>query len=641
MREGQNYKLLVSESFNMKREFFIGWFTVVLFLYSVPAVFAADGFGQYTTGGESGTVVEVNNVTDLQTYAEAVDTPYIILVNGVIDLEPIGGKLRVQSNKTIKGAGLGAKIIGNVGCKNGSSNIIVERLTFTNPDKLGEGDGLAIKEDINNVFVTKCTFYDCADGCLDITRGSDNVTVSWCKFYWTYFDTEHKNTINLVGGGDDHTEDEGKLHVTFHHNWYSTLCYQRLPSVRYGRAHIYNNYYDCPGNLYCIRSRIKAHCLIENNYFDSVNDTYYIYIDEEPPDEYGKIAASGNVLVNCTGQVDDGDDDVFIPPYPYTLDDAQDIPIIVQLGAGADGIDFFPHWLFGLYGDFDRNDIVDINDLETFVDYWLDTNDIADADYDDDGIVNSYEFALLAENWLKLPPDLTAPAAPENLWALAGNGAVSLDWDDNNEPDFEGYNLYRSTTSGSGYTKLNSLLLTDSNYINDIVVNGTMYYYVVTALDTSENESGNSAEACAVPSADGNSITIQEYAIGFCNVDGDIENEYSGYTGSGYANTENALGNGIDWRIIAPHNDTYTCTWRFANGSSNRPAKLLINGLEEVSSINFPSTGAWTNWSEVSVDVSLSAGIKDIRLEATGSIGLANIDYLMVTGPDPQIASCP
>jgi hypothetical protein len=98
----------------------------------------------------------------------------------------------------------------------------------------------------------------------------------------------------------------------------------------------------------------------------------------------------------------DGNDVVFEPNYSYTLDDANDIPAMVQSGAGADGNDFFPHWLFGPYGDFDRSGTVNMKDFEQFVDnYWLveDEEQIADADYNGDGIVNFYEFALLAQNW--------------------------------------------------------------------------------------------------------------------------------------------------------------------------------------------------------------------------------------------------
>ncbi len=111
--------------------------------------------------------------------------------------------------------------------------------------------------------------------------------------------------------------------------------------MRYGRVYIYNNYYNCLGNLYGVRSRIQAECLIENNYFDSVNDPYYIYV-RDTSEIIGKIRASGNVLDNCTGRIDDGDDDVFVLPYSYSLDNVLDVPTVVRLGAGAGGVDFFP-----------------------------------------------------------------------------------------------------------------------------------------------------------------------------------------------------------------------------------------------------------------------------------------------------------
>jgi fibronectin type 3 domain-containing protein len=91
------------------------------------------------------------------------------------------------------------------------------------------------------------------------------------------------------------------------------------------------------------------------------------------------------------------------------------------------------------------------------------------------------------------------PAAPTGLTATAGNNTVSLDWNNNSEPDINGYNVYRSTTSGSSYVKLNSLLLTNSDYNDSNVSNNTTYYYVVTAVDAGSNESGYSSEVSATP----------------------------------------------------------------------------------------------------------------------------------------------
>ena len=97
------------------------------------------------------------------------------------------------------------------------------------------------------------------------------------------------------------------------------------------------------------------------------------------------------------------------------------------------------------------------------------------------------------------PADSTAPAAPTGLAATAGDGQVDLDWNNNGESDLAGYDVYRSVTSGSGYTKINASLLTNSDYIDNSVANGTTYYYVVQAVDNSSNASANSAQVSATP----------------------------------------------------------------------------------------------------------------------------------------------
>jgi hypothetical protein len=91
----------------------------------------------------------------------------------------------------------------------------------------------------------------------------------------------------------------------------------------------------------------------------------------------------------------------------------------------------------------------------------------------------------------------TPPAAPTGLTATAGNTQMFLDWNDNTEPDLAGYNVYRSTTSGGPYTK--AATTTVSNYTDTGLTNGITYYYVVTAFDSSNNESAYSNQAAGTP----------------------------------------------------------------------------------------------------------------------------------------------
>ena len=72
--------------------------------------------------------------------------------------------------------------------------------------------------------------------------------------------------------------------------------------------------------------------------------------------------------------------------------------------------------------------------------------------------------------------------------------SVLLSWDASTST-VAGYNVYRSTVSGSGFTKLNLSLITTLTYTDTTVQNGTTYFYVARAVDSSGNESVDSTQA--------------------------------------------------------------------------------------------------------------------------------------------------
>ena len=95
--------------------------------------------------------------------------------------------------------------------------------------------------------------------------------------------------------------------------------------------------------------------------------------------------------------------------------------------------------------------------------------------------------------------DTTAPNAPINLTGNAPSiGTISLDWFNNTESDLAGYNVYRSTSSGFGFSKLNSSLVVASNYTDLSILANTTYYYRTTAEDNSGNESVNSVQISVI-----------------------------------------------------------------------------------------------------------------------------------------------
>ncbi len=249
---------------------------------------------------------------------------------------------------------------------------------------------------------------------------------------------------------------------------------------------------------------------------------------------------------------------------------------------------------------------------------------------DSDGSTWTQTLAVLVES-------SAPPSSPTGLWAQAANAQVSLDWHDNGEGDLAGYNIYRTTTSGSAYVQLNTAIIITSDYVDTDVVNGTLYHYIVRAVDTSMNESTDTSEVSAHPVASGTGTIIQENTAGFRGVDGTVDNNNTGFTGDGFSNTDNAIGMGVDWKVNIATAGTYTMTWRYANGGgSDRPGALLVNGSTAIASISFPalSSSDWTIWNTVSQTVSLTVGINDLRLQATGTSGLGNIDYIEIIGAD-------
>ena len=106
-----------------------------------------------------------------------------------------------------------------------------------------------------------------------------------------------------------------------------------------------------------------------------------------------------------------------------------------------------------------------------------------------------------ALNFLEVTPSTggtggnNPPAAPTGPNATAGNGQVALTWTASSGAT--SYNVKRSTTSGGETTITN---VTGVNYTDTQVVNGTTYYYKVSATNA-YGESANSTEVSATPTA--------------------------------------------------------------------------------------------------------------------------------------------
>ncbi|MBD1573300.1 hypothetical protein HC725_08445 [Vibrio sp. S17_S38] len=110
------------------------------------------------------------------------------------------------------------------------------------------------------------------DGLVDVTNGSSKVTISYNVF-------KNHDKTNLLGGSDSANPEinygPGSIDVTFHHNYWENTG-QRMPRVRFGRVHVYNNYYNLNANaeetVYKMGDAIilgtASKIYAENNVFD-------------------------------------------------------------------------------------------------------------------------------------------------------------------------------------------------------------------------------------------------------------------------------------------------------------------------------------------------------------------------------------
>ncbi|MFI7642118.1 PQQ-dependent sugar dehydrogenase [Nonomuraea sp. NPDC049400] len=113
-------------------------------------------------------------------------------------------------------------------------------------------------------------------------------------------------------------------------------------------------------------------------------------------------------------------------------------------------------------------------------------------------------------------------------------------------------------------------------------------------------------------------------------INGVVESNHAGYSGTGFVNSANAVGAAVEFTVQADADANTNLAVRYANGATAaRPATLTVNGATH-STPQFAPTGAWTTWNNETVAASLQAGANVVRLTATTAAGLANIDALTV-----------
>jgi pectate lyase len=282
-------------------------------------------------------------------------------------------KLKVSANTTIVGLGEHAVLKGLNLQVDKVDNVIIRNLTFVDaadcfpqwdPTDGANGAWNSLYDNISvtgstHVWVDHNTFTDgdnpdsaqpryfgepfqVHDGELDITNGANFLTVSWNRF------TDHDKTM-LIGSSNTSTVDPGKLNVTVHHNLFANTL-QRLPRVRFGQVHVYNNYYVVPDPatfIYALGVGVQSKLFAESNVFalNRAIDPAGVLFD------WGgtTLTARDNLLqaglrtspvdliavYNAAHDPDFGTDAGWTPTLHTRIDNPRLVPIIVPLLAGA------------------------------------------------------------------------------------------------------------------------------------------------------------------------------------------------------------------------------------------------------------------------------------------------------------------
>ncbi|GHH28114.1 pectinesterase family protein [Streptomyces lanatus] len=297
------------------------------------AAATADGFASVnslgqngTYGGRDGQIVTVKTQADLEKYATATQ-PYVIVVAATIDMNPVGKEIKVQSDKTIVGAGTAGHIVGGgFFLGQGVHNVIIRNLTIRDSyqgvwnDKDHDFDAIQM-DGAHHIWIDHNDLRHMADGLIDVRKDSTDVTVSWNKL------SDNNKTFGI--GWTENV----KTDITIHHNWFRETE-QRNPSTdNAAHAHLYNNFLeDVAGTTikssYGNYSRGRTKMVLENSYFQGMNNPV-------TKDSTATLVQKGNTFVGTSGRNESGGT-AFDPKsfYGYTADKTADVPSRVKSGAG-------------------------------------------------------------------------------------------------------------------------------------------------------------------------------------------------------------------------------------------------------------------------------------------------------------------
>ncbi|MBR6077609.1 MAG: hypothetical protein IKP63_04595 [Paludibacteraceae bacterium] len=307
------------------------------------------GYGAATTGGKGKSVKTVKTQSELATAVKNGNAIIVITqsinLSGVVEakgsnytLMAMPGVTLTNSSNTKDGSG--------ILYMKGASNVILRNLTLKGPGShdVNGRDNLTV-ENCTKVWVDHCDIIDGCDGNFDITKTSDNISVTWCRFRYTK--SGDHNFSNLVGStpinkdaakGEDYPND-GYFNVTYAGCWWDEGCVERMTRARFAQIQFVNCYWKSSTAKLYFGAGCNAYGYFDGCYMNKHNKYCQSYTSN---DGGGSCAWKFVNSVMSEGTLKDSGTMTFTPTSLSSTEwgtiKASDVPTIVTnstCGAGA------------------------------------------------------------------------------------------------------------------------------------------------------------------------------------------------------------------------------------------------------------------------------------------------------------------
>ena len=209
------------------------------------------------------------------------------------------------------------------------------------------------------------------------------------------------------------------------------------------------------------------------------------------------------------------------------------------------------------------------------------------------------------------------PASPSNFHVKVSDENNTLTWTAS-EGEVDGYRVYRSTSSSTGFNVVAELgaeviSYTDAYGGADGLDPDVTYYYYITGYNITDESYSSKVKAT------GKSIYLIPGKF-------EAENFADSHPGVKTETVGDSLGGGlnighfetdrwVEYNILATQSATYTADFRLASLVGDVQFEIRIDD-ETVGTVTVPNTGGWQDYQTVSLDVDIPSGESVLRLHS-------------------------